>query len=137
MDSRLLDILVCRADGLLEKSDRGHNLAGGTVAALIAVVFDEGSLHGVKVVGLADAFDSGYLVHRVHDGEGEAGVHAAAVDVNRAGAALAVVATFLCSRQVEVFPQAIEQRGARVELQVVLFAVDAESDRDCALNPVN
>jgi len=26
-------------------------------------VFDEGSLHGVKVAGLADAFDGGDLVH--------------------------------------------------------------------------
>jgi hypothetical protein len=91
----------------------------------------------VEMVGLADAFDGGDLVHRVHDGEGEAGVHAAAVDVYRAGAALAVVATFLCARHVQIFPEAIEQRGARVEFQVVLFAVDAKRERDGAFNPVN
>ena len=133
----LLDILIRRADGFLEQSDRRHDLAGGTVAALITIVLDEGSLHGVKVVGLTDAFDGGDLVHRVHDGEGEAGVHTAAVDVYRTGAALAVVATFLCPRHVQVFPQAIEQGGARVELKVVLFAIDAESDRDCAFNSVD
>ena len=132
----LLDVVIGGADGFFEESDGRHDLAGGTVAALVSVVLDEGSLHGVKIVRLADAFDGGDLVHRVHDGEGEAGVHAAAVDVYGAGAALAVVATLLCAGHVEVFAQAVEQRGARVDVQVVLFAVDAQSDRDCAFNPV-
>src|SRR5258705_7274015 len=126
----LLDVLICGTDGFFEESNCRHDLARGTVAALVSVVLDEGSLHRVKVVGLANAFDCGDLVHRVHDGEREAGIHAAAVDMYRTGAALSVVATFLCARHVQVFPQAIEQPGARADLQVVLFAVDAESDRD-------
>src|ERR1700731_253834 len=67
----LLDIIICGADRLLEESNGRHDLAGGTVAALVSVVLDESSLHRGKVVGLTDAFDGGDFVHRVHNGEGE------------------------------------------------------------------
>src|SRR5712672_1613728 len=43
----LLDVLICRADGLLEESNSRHDLARGTVTALVSVVFDEGGLHRV------------------------------------------------------------------------------------------
>ena len=91
----LLDVAVGGADGSLEGGDGRHDLAGGAVAALIGVVLDERGLHGVQVAGLADAFNGGDLVVRVHDGEGEAGVDAAAIDVDGACSALAVVAALL------------------------------------------
>ena len=91
-------------------------------------MLDEGGLHGVEMVGLADAFDGGDLVVGVHDGEGEAGVDAAAVDVDGAGSALAVVAALLGAGEVEVFAQAVEQGGAGVEAEVVDLAVDVEGD---------
>jgi hypothetical protein len=49
---------------------------------------------------------------------------------------LAVIATLFCARHVQVLPQAIEQRGARVKLQVVFFAVDAKRDWDCAFDSI-
>ena len=47
--------------------------------------------------------------------EGEAGVHAPAVNVHRARAALAVVAALLGARQVDGLAQGVEQRGTRVD----------------------
>ena len=62
------------------------------------------------------------------DGEREAGVGAAAVEQDRAGAALAVVAALLRAGEAEVLAQEVEQRGARVDVEAVLLAVDAERD---------
>ena len=47
---------------------------------------------------------------------------------HRAGAALAVIAALLGAGEVQVVAQRVEQRGARVELESVLFAVDSKRD---------
>ena len=65
--------------------------------------------------GRAEAFDGRDLVALVHRGEAEARVDAAAVDVDGAGAALAVVAAFLRAGEVQMLAQAVEQRGARID----------------------
>src|SRR5882757_10009100 len=96
---QLLDIRVGRTALLLEKGDRRHDLARGTVAALVSVVFHKRRLHGMQVTGLAQAFDGGDLVAFVHDCQGEAGVDATAVHVDGTGSALAVVTTFLSTRK--------------------------------------
>lgn len=132
----LLDVLVSGADWFFKESYGGHDLARGTVAALVSVVLDEGSLHDVKIVRLTDALDRCDLVHRVHDGEGKTGVHASTVDVYGASSALSVITTLLCARHADVFAQAIEQGRARVEIEIVFFAIDAQRYRDRALNPV-
>jgi hypothetical protein len=54
----------------------------------------------------------------MHDGERQAGIDAPAVDDDRAGAALAVVAALLGAGQVQVLAQRVEQRGAGVEFSV-------------------
>jgi hypothetical protein len=43
----------------------------------------------------------------LHDGEGEAGIDPSAVDQNRAGTALTVVATLLGTGQIEVVAQGV------------------------------
>src|SRR6266851_2730990 len=128
---RLLDVVIGRPDGLLEECNGGHDLAGGTVTALVTVVLDEGCLHGMKVVGLADAFDGCDLFIGMHHGEGEAGVHAAAVDMDGAGSALTVVAALLCAGEIEVLAEAVEEGGAGVDLEAMVFPVDAERDGRC------
>ena len=55
----------------------------------------------------------------VHDGERQAGIDPPPVDDHRAGAALAVVAALLGAGQVQMLAQRVEQRGARVELELV------------------
>ena len=74
------------------------------------------------------AFDRRDLVAVVHGGEAQARIHAPAVDMHRARAALAVVASFLRSGQMQVLAEAIEQRRARIELQIVLLAVHTQTD---------
>ena len=125
----VLDVVVRRADGLFQQRHGAHDLAAGAVAALVAVVLHKGRLHGVQVAGLADAFDGRDLVAFMHHREREAAVHATSVHVDRAGAALAVVAAFLRAGQVEPFAQRVQQCGARVEIaQRVFLAVDAQRD---------
>jgi hypothetical protein len=105
---QLLHIRVGRAAVLLEKGDRGHDLARGTVTALVAIVLDERCLHGMQVAGLAQAFNGGDLVALVHDGQREAGVDAAAVHVDGTGSALAVVTAFLGAGETDGLAQAVE-----------------------------
>ena len=119
------DIGVGPSAGFFQQSDGRHNLAGGAIAALETVVFDEGGLHGMKPAGFAKAFDGGDLVAVVHGCESEAGVDAAAVDVNGASATLAMIAALLGSGQMEFFAQAVEQRRAWVEVYFVGLAVDS------------
>ena len=57
---------------------------------------------------------------------------AAAVDVDGAGSALAVVAAFLGAGQADGLAQAVKERGARINLKIKLLSVDTEADRDCA-----
>ena len=78
---------------------------------------------------MRQTFDGGDPVALMHDGEGQAGIHAASVDVHGASAALAVVASFLGAEQVQAFAQRIEQRDSRLELEAILAAVDVEHDR--------
>ena len=62
----------------------------------------------------------------MHHGEREAGVHAAAVDVNGTGAALAVVAAFLGAGQIQVLAEAVEESSAGIDSELVLVTVDLE-----------
>ncbi len=126
----VLHVFVGGADRLLQKSDGGHDLAGGAVAALVAVVLDEGGLHGMKIVGLADAFDGCYFLAGKHYRESETRVDAAAIDVDCTGAALAVVTALLGAGEVEAFAEKVEKRYAGFQsCEIVLFAVD--EDRSC------
>ena len=54
--------------------------------------------------------------------------------MHRARAALAVIATFLRARESNGLADAIQQRRARINAKMVGLAVDAQRDRDGALN---
>ena len=71
-------------------------------------------------------FDGGDLVALMHDGKSQAGIHAAAVDVYRAGAALAVIAALLGAEHVQVFAECVQHRRPRVQRQPVVLTVDVE-----------
>ncbi len=65
--------------------------------------------------------------HRcVHDSQAKAAVHANIVHQHGAGAALAVVAALLASRQLQALPQQVEQRGPGFDLQRVGVPIDRE-----------
>jgi hypothetical protein len=100
-----------------DAGDGGADLARGAVTALEGVVLDEGGLDGRQLSALRDAFDGRDLRALVHDRQGQAGIDAAAVDEDGAGAALATVAAFLGAGQAEYFTQGVEQGHARFERQ--------------------
>ncbi len=58
----------------------------------------------------------------------ETGIHPPAIDVHRARAALAVIAPFFRSGEMQMLAQAIEQSGARIDPQVVFLAVHTQCD---------
>ena len=121
---RVLNVSVSGANVFLEDCHGRHNLTRGAIATLVAIVFNEGGLHGVKVIGLTDSFDGGDLVVRVHDGEGETGVDAASINVDGARSALPVIAALLGTRRNKVLSEAVEEGGARIEPEGVRLAVD-------------
>ena len=117
----------------LHAGDRRHDLARRAVAALQGVVVDEGLLHRMqRAVGgdrpsiVVTSRPSAWTARR------QAGHDAPAVEMHRAGAALAVVAALLGAGQRELLAQHVEQRGARIEREHVRRAVYGQSNRDCA-----
>jgi hypothetical protein len=111
---------------LLEDGDRRADLAGRAEAALEAVMLDERGLHGVQAAGRAEALDGRDPIVLVHHGEAEACVDAAAIHDDGAGTALAVIAAFLRSGEMQVLAQRVEQRGPGIELQRARDAVHLE-----------
>ena len=92
----------------------------------------KGGLHGVEILRNAEAFDGGDLVTLGGDGEGEAGVHATAVEQHGAGATLAVVAPLLAAGQVELLAEEVEERCAGVDGDLPYLPIDRKADR-CGL----
>ena len=70
----------------------------------------------------------------VHQRQAQARVHPAAVHVHGARAALPVVAALLRAGEGDGLAEAVEQRRPRVDAEPVLLAVDAQRDRDRALD---
>jgi hypothetical protein len=78
-----------------QHSYSGANLTGGAIAALKSVVFDESRLHYMQSIASAQSLDRRYFIAFQHHRQSQAGVDAPAIEQNRAGAALTVIATFL------------------------------------------
>src|ERR1051325_8295943 len=76
----LPDLVVARGVPFAQQRRRGTELAGGAVAALEAVVADEGGLQGAQPIVGREPFDRDDLLPAVHDRERQAGVDAPAVD---------------------------------------------------------
>src|SRR5258706_16034426 len=70
------DLVVVMGVPFPQQRHGGTDLTGRAVAALEAVVADEGRLDGVEPAVRGQALDGGDLPAAVHDGEGEAGVDA-------------------------------------------------------------
>ena len=83
---------------------------------------------GMELLALSEALDRRDLAPFDEGGERKARLHALAVHQHRAGAALAKATALLRAGEMQVLAQGIEQRGARIERQPVLRAVDAQHD---------
>ena len=112
----------------LEQRNRRHDLAGRAISALVSVAGDECRLHRMQCVGRAEALDGRDLVPVVHQGQAQAGIHAPAIHVHRARAALAVITALLRSGESNGLAEAIEQRRSRIDAKLVLLAIDAQRD---------
>jgi hypothetical protein len=97
---------------------------------LKSIVLDEGGLHGMQPPILRQSFDRCNFVTLVHDREAQAGIDAASVHQHRAGAALAVVAAFFCSGQLQALTQRVQQSHPRFHGEGVFFIVDRKADRE-------
>ena len=112
-----------------------HDLPGRAVAALKAVMLDEGFLDRMEGFRCPKTLDRGDLGVLVHYRQGQAGIDAAAIHQNGAGAALAFVAALLGAGQPQTVPQGVKQGHARFDTQMVAFAVDGQRDRHGRIQP--
>ena len=83
----------------------------------------------MRLLLLAKPLHRSDLAAVVHHGQRQAGIDALAIDQHGAGAALAAVAALLGAGQVQHFAQRIEQGDARLDIELVLGAVDAQRER--------
>ena len=109
---------------LLEHFDGRTNLARRAVAALKAVVFDERRLQRVQFAIVGQAFDGGDFAPLILHGQSETGIDALAVHQHGARAARALIAAFFAG-QFGKFAQRVEQRHARLDVQIERLPVDA------------
>ena len=83
-------------------------------------------LHRMQFITARESFDRNDLIAFVHQRESETGVDSPAVDQHGARAALAMIAAFFRTGQLQSFPQCVEQRHPRIDIELVAFAVDLE-----------
>src|SRR5690242_6393947 len=119
------DRIVVSGMAFANARDRRHDLAGRAVAALEAVMIDEGLLHRVECsIAPGEAFDGRDRPSLGGSGQRQAGENVPSVGKHGAGAALAVVAAFLRAGQPEMLAQRIEKRRPRVELERIALTID-------------
>ena len=90
---------------------------------------DKGLLDRMQRPVFGDTFDCRYLRAVFHHSQRQAGIDPAAVHQNGTGAALAVIAPFLCPGQAEMNPERVEQSGPRGDSQLVRCAIGVKRDR--------
>lgn len=73
----------------------------------------ESFLYGMQVAVPGQTFDGRDLVPLMHDGEGQARINPAPIHVDRTRPALPMVATFLRSEHLQIFPQRIQEGHTR------------------------
>src|SRR5262249_17297918 len=111
-----------------DERDGGADLTRGAVAALEGIMLDERLLQGVQGVSFCKSLDGDNPRPLLHDRKREAGIDAPPVDQHGAGAALAVVAAFFGSGEIEMKTQRIEQRSPWRNVELALHAVDVKRD---------
>src|ERR1700733_10794261 len=80
---------------LIVERRHGHDHAGRAEAALETLRIEKSLLHRMQVARLAESLDRRHRTARRAEGRNQAGVHGLAVEPDRAGAAVASVATLL------------------------------------------
>ena len=112
----------------VEQGLGGQHDARRAEAALRAAVLDERLLDGMQRRRRRQALDGDDVAARRFQRQHQAGVDGSAVDQHRAGAAVAVAATFLGAGEADAVAQQLEQRVARVGEHRALLAVDGAGE---------
>src|SRR5688572_7646765 len=120
----LRDVAHLAAPRLFEQPDRRADLPRRAVAALEAVVLDEGRLHWMKLVALRQPLDGRDLAPLDGRGERQTRQHATAVHEHGAGAALPLVAALLRPGQLHPLAQRVQEHHARINFERPRRAVD-------------
>src|SRR5258708_19955802 len=84
---------------LVQASGCRTELSSGTEAALESIVSDKSVLQRAELTVLSKSFDSSDFVALVHHRKSETGIDPTPIDQNGAGAALAMVTTFLTTSE--------------------------------------
>src|SRR5262249_20353147 len=95
--------------GLSDQADGRTNLARRAVPTLEGVMVDKGLLYRIQHAVFGQAFYGGDLRAVLHYRQRQARIDPATIDQNRAGAALAVIATLLRSGQAEMNSQRVKK----------------------------
>jgi hypothetical protein len=83
----------------------------------------KGFLHWVQLALSSDTFDGGHVRAFAGHRESCARLDGPAVHMNKAGAALARVATDMRARQAKVFAQEIDEQEARLDFRCLWLSV--------------
>src|SRR5436305_703355 len=124
----VLDVLECGRGGVVEQGLGGHHEAGRAEAALLGVVLDERHGERMEISGPRETFDRLDRLALDVDRELAARVDCLAVENDRAGPAGAAVADPLGAGELELLAQDVEQRGTRLDIEVVPLVVDPQPD---------
>src|SRR5690606_6126589 len=120
----------------LHQIDRAHDHAGRAEAALQAVVLAERGLHRVQLAVLGQTLDRGHLGALRPRRQHGADLDRLAVDVDRAGAALAGVAADVGAGQIEVLAQELDEEGARLDLARHCLTVHRHGNASHSVSPL-
>ena len=124
----LAHLLVGRLRVLLQEPCGLHDHPRGAEPALEAMTVPEGLLERVERAALLHALDGTDLRAVRLDGEHRARLRAGAVDVDRAGAAVARVAAGVGAGEAELVAEEMHEQEARLDVRLVNGAVDGDRD---------
>jgi hypothetical protein len=113
---------------LAQQRDRGHHLARRAKTALEGVVINKGLLDRMQYGVLGETLDRRDFASLCGSRKHEAAIHASAIEMHRAGAALTKVTALLGPREMEVFAQKIELGDACIDDHLVWCAIDTQGD---------
>src|SRR5438105_7964150 len=124
------DLFLGRVRVLREESRRRDQHPRGAESALDAAVLEEDPLQGREAAVVGKALHGGDGAAFRLQGQVGAGVYRPAVEQHHAGAALRVVASLLGAGEADVLADGAKERGARLHLERVRDAVDAQGEWD-------
>src|SRR5712692_1348786 len=122
------DLVIGRTRVLRQQISGGHDHPWRAEAALEAVLVPERLLQRVELAILGHAFDRGEALAFGLDREHGAALHRLAVDEDRAGPALAGVASDMGARQAGDVPYVVHEQEPGLDLILVPAAVDRSGD---------